>query len=363
MAMGLDRRIPFLLVIVPAALLGGKAAAALPAGCPACPWAGIFPTVVTPFCGDGVDVASLECQIRYQLQGGCRGLLLLGTIGEGQYATMAERAVIIRTAVCTAGPAPVIVGIHTCNLGLAQAQLAQARDQGAAAVLVKYLGNPRASAGEVLGFYAALCEMHALPIFYYHYPGQTHLRLSARDVANILCLEGVVGIKESTLNFADMRAHICLTRGLGKCYFTSTALNLTQYLEMGGSGAMCPEAVLLPAQVVREYDLWVHACVDDARALQKALFVLAPVISNSPLPVSLTRFVEMRAADRGVPLPLGARSHPQAKMKAALNCLGVPTPTAVKCPLPPLSGRDERTVARACSRIKSMNWCGVDAPR
>ena len=39
-----------------------------------------------PFCRDGrVDVMSLERQLHYQLHGGVRGVLVLGTIGEGEY--------------------------------------------------------------------------------------------------------------------------------------------------------------------------------------------------------------------------------------------------------------------------------------
>src|SRR5207245_8574810 len=103
-------------------------------------------------------------------------------------------------------------------------EMLKARNLGAAAVLVKYLGNPHASAEEVFGFYAALSDMHILPVFYYHYPGQTGVRLSAHAVADILSLPGIIGIKESTLNLREMQAHIRLTCGLGKACFTSTAL-------------------------------------------------------------------------------------------------------------------------------------------
>jgi 4-hydroxy-tetrahydrodipicolinate synthase len=350
-------RIIVLVVVLLNTLPGTYAQAEPPAT--ACLWCGVIPTVVTPFCDQGVDVAALERQIRYQLQGGCRGLLLLGTIGEGQYVNAQERADAIRTAVSVAGGAPVIVGIHTCDLETARAELLQAKELGAAAVLVKYLGNPHASADQVLGFYAALSDLRALPIVYYHYPSQTGLRLSPRAIADILGLPGVIGIKESTLDLGEMKAHICLTRGLGKCYYTSTALNLTQFLELGGSGAMCPEAVLLPSQVVDEYNAWINGHHDQARALQKALFVLEPVVSSGRVPVILARPLAMMAADRELPLPMSPNSHPQAKIKAALNCLGVATPVPVKCPLPPLSTRDRHKVQKACARIKAIDWCEV----
>ncbi len=81
-------------------LPSGEKLFAAPAGCSCTPWAGIYPTVVMPFCHDGrIDAASLERQIRFQVHGGVRGVLVLGTIGEGEYATLEERAQVIATAV------------------------------------------------------------------------------------------------------------------------------------------------------------------------------------------------------------------------------------------------------------------------
>jgi 4-hydroxy-tetrahydrodipicolinate synthase len=324
-----------------------------------CPWAGIYPTVVTPWCAKGgVDVAALERQLKYELQGGVRGLLVLGTIGEGQYATEPERDEVIATVVRVACQAPVIVGIHTCNVEWAKYEMLKARNLGAAAVLVKYLGNPHASADEVFGFYATLSRMRVLPVFYYHYPRQTGLHLPPRAVADILGLPGVVGIKESTLNLRETEAHIRLTCGLGKACFTSTALNLTQFLAMGGQGAMCPEAVLAPAAVVQCYNAYVHGHQDEARSVQQALFVVEPVVGSFPLPPAVAGPLEMAAADHEMRLPLGP-NHPEARIKAALNCLGVATPTLVKCPLPQLNWRDRRRVKTAVSRLQDIDWCEV----
>src|SRR5262249_34159828 len=93
-----------------------------------CQWAGIYPTVVAPFDCDGIATESREQQIRHEIQGGVHGLLVLGTIGEGEYVNDAERTQVITTAVkAAAGCVPVVVGIHTCNTDVARAQLLQAK--------------------------------------------------------------------------------------------------------------------------------------------------------------------------------------------------------------------------------------------
>jgi 4-hydroxy-tetrahydrodipicolinate synthase len=326
-------------------------------GC--CHWAGIYPTVVTPLCDhSGIDIQSLEHQIRHELNGGVHGLLLLGTIGEGQYTSLEERAQVISTAVHMAGPAPVIVGIHTCDLNCARTLLYQARDLGAAAVLIKYIGRPHASAAEVLGFFSDLSHENVLPIFYYHYPSQTGLKLSPQDIADILSLPGVVGIKESTLNLKEVQQHICLTRGLGKAFLSGTALNLTQFLALGGCGAMCPEAVLLPGPTVQAYEAYVHGRCREARCLQAHLFEMTPILQSRPTPVLMTRAMVMAGSDHKMPLPMG-RDQPQARLKAALCCMGIATSTSVKCPLPPLSAQDERRVEKTVSKMKSIDWCAA----
>jgi dihydrodipicolinate synthase/N-acetylneuraminate lyase len=326
-------------------------------GC--CHWAGIYPTVVTPWCDhSGIDVGSLEHQIRHELGGGVHGLLVLGTIGEGQYASLEERAQVISTAVHMAGAAPVIVGIHTCDLNCARTQLCQARDLGAAAVLVKYVGRPRASAPEVLGFFSDLSQDNVLPIFYYHYPSQTGLKLAPRDIADILSLPGIAGIKESTLNLKEVQEHIRLSCGLGKAFFSGTALNLTQFLALGGCGAMCPEAVLLPGPTVQAYEAYVHGRCREARCLQAHLFEMTPILQSRPTPVPMTRALVMSGSDHKMPLPMG-KDQPQARLKAALCCMGIPTSTSVKCPLPPLSARDERRVEKTMSKVKSIDWCAA----
>ena len=126
-----------------------------PAACCKPCWAGIYPTVLTPWnCGGcGVDTQALAAEIRYQLAGGVHGLLLLGTLGEGMYASEDERAQVITTAVAeTKGGVPLVVGIHQGDVQCALQQLHQAKQLGAQAVLVKYTGPARIHFCEVLGF-------------------------------------------------------------------------------------------------------------------------------------------------------------------------------------------------------------------
>ncbi|MCS7166295.1 MAG: dihydrodipicolinate synthase family protein [Gemmatales bacterium] len=318
-------------------------------------WCGIYPTVLTPWrCDGSVDEDALRRQIIYQLDGGVHGILVLGTLGEGDYATMNERAAVIRTAVATVqGRVPVVVGVHTADIQDALQKARQAQTLGADALLVKYIGDPCPESHRILRFYEHLSQAQILPIFYYHFPGQTGVYLSPHDLAKILSLPNVIGIKTSTLDLAETRALIWLTRNQNKVFLSGTALNLTQYLEAGGHGAMCPEAAILPCHTVAVYHAYWQGATTLARTWQRQLFVIAPLLRDGPTPVCLARHVVMFAQDRDISIPVGPDTG-QARLKATLNELGICMNATVKCPLPPLDVHDRIKVRLAVARIRCM---------
>ena len=50
-------------------------------------WAGVFPAVTTQFKNDqSLDVEATQRHVEYLIQSGCRGLVMLGTVGENTCA-------------------------------------------------------------------------------------------------------------------------------------------------------------------------------------------------------------------------------------------------------------------------------------
>jgi 4-hydroxy-tetrahydrodipicolinate synthase len=245
---------------------------------------------------------------------------------------------------------PFFVGIHTCDVECAKTQLLLAKEAGAAAVLVKYKGNPHASACQVQAFYQELSDLGVLPILYYHYPTDTGLKLTPAEIANIVKLPNVIGAKISTLDLREFESIAAHTKCCDKVYLTGTALNLTQFLEAGGNGAMCPEAVLLPGKTMCAYQLWCAGRHASAREAQETLFVLSPVLRGGLTTERTARKKVMLTQDWDIRLPM-QDTHPQARLKATLNGLCVPTPVKVSCPLPGLTKHDERLVEQAVTKI------------
>jgi 4-hydroxy-tetrahydrodipicolinate synthase len=282
-------------------------------------------------------------QVDYHLAGGVHGLLVLGTIGEGEQADMAERAVVIQT-VCShvSGRVPVVIGIHTADVEVARAQMEQAQQLGAAAVLIKYL--PRRGAcvrfTDVYTFYRDLALAQVLPIFVYYFPSQTGVELTPAEVAQLLRLRGVVGIKNSLLDLGHVQKQMELTQRLDVAFLSGTALNLTQFHAIGGHGAMCPEALLLPGPTVAAWQAAVEGRSTEARQRQKTLFAVAPLLTRPAVTARTARTVTMLNQDLGRRQEVGPEATP-ARLKFAMNALGVPMSELVKPPLSPL-GRMER---------------------
>ena len=222
------------------------------ASCGCCqPWAGVYPTVLTPWnCDCTVDEASLEAQLRYEVAGGVHGVLVLGSLGEGERASAEARAQVLAvTARTVTGCVPFVVGIHTCDVECAKPQMLQAKEAGAAAVLVKYKGNPHASGCQVLAFYQELSDLRRaadplLPLPHRHRAEA----VAGRDRRHRQAAERHRGENLDARPARVRGDRRATTKCCGKVYLTGTALNLTQFMDAGGHGAMCPEAVLLPAQ-------------------------------------------------------------------------------------------------------------------
>src|SRR5690606_26729601 len=93
-------------------------------------WQGVLPAITTPFDTDGgVEHEFLAGHARRMVAAGCRGIVALGSLGEGATLSATEKVEILKTLVAAVGDrVPVIAGIAALSTDEAVA-LAVAADK------------------------------------------------------------------------------------------------------------------------------------------------------------------------------------------------------------------------------------------
>ncbi|TIV12289.1 MAG: dihydrodipicolinate synthase family protein, partial [Mesorhizobium sp.] len=71
-------------------------------------WTGVFPAVTTKFTADDrLDHAEMERCYSLQMEAGCDGIIVCGSLGEGPMLSPDEKIEVLKTAQKVAGKKPV----------------------------------------------------------------------------------------------------------------------------------------------------------------------------------------------------------------------------------------------------------------
>src|SRR6478735_5861653 len=138
-------------------------------------WAGVFPAITTPFKTDlSVDHVALDKHVRWMIDSGCAGIVALGSLGESQTLTFAEKVEILETC-RSALPSgtPLIAGIASLSTSDAVALTKRAADVGCdgAMALPSYVykgdwRETKAHYSAVIGATSLSCMLYNNPIAY-----------------------------------------------------------------------------------------------------------------------------------------------------------------------------------------------------
>jgi 4-hydroxy-tetrahydrodipicolinate synthase len=177
-------------------------------------WGGVFPAITTPFTPDGqVDHEFLAGHARRLLASGCRGLVPLGSLGEGATLTPSEKLAVLATCVDAVGDRiPVVAGISALATEEAVALAQAAAGAGCAGLMVLppyvYRGDwpeMRAHVDAVIDATPLSCILYNNPIAYGtdFVPEQVHtfcehanlhaVKESSGDVRRFTALRALVG--------------------------------------------------------------------------------------------------------------------------------------------------------------------------
>ncbi len=160
---------------------------------------GSMTALATPFTSDGLDQATFENFVAWQVSEGTSGLVPCGTTGEAPTLTAGERYRLIRICVeCAAGTVPVIAGTGSNCTATTIEQTRAAKTAGADAALIvtPYYNKPTQEG--LFRHYEAVAASVDIPIILYNVPGRTGVDLHPSTVEQLAKIPSIVGIKDAS---------------------------------------------------------------------------------------------------------------------------------------------------------------------
>jgi 1-pyrroline-4-hydroxy-2-carboxylate deaminase len=178
-------------------------------------WRGVLPAITTPFHEDlTIDHAFLAKHCEWLVENGCKGVVALGSLGEGATLSFAEKQQVLETCVKAIGDrAFVVAGISSLSTTEAVAIAQTAERVGCHGVMVLppyvYLGDWRetkAHVGAILAGTGLSAMLYNNPVAYTidflahqvhelleEYPTLHAIKESSADVRRVMALRAIAG--------------------------------------------------------------------------------------------------------------------------------------------------------------------------
>lgn len=234
-------------------------------------WKGVMPAVTTCFDQNRkVDHVFTAKHCLWLLENGCRGIVLLGSLGEGATLSFEEKLQIVRNCVRTVGGrSPVVASISALSTADAVSQAKAFADTGCDGLMVLppyvYQGDEREMKAHVSAVFAATplsCMLYNNPIAYGtdFVPGQ--IRELAAQHENLAC------VKESS---GDVRRVAAIRALLGDRLevFAGVDDTIVEAISVGATGWIAGLANAFPRESVELFDYAIQGEREKAFALYR----------------------------------------------------------------------------------------------
>ena len=237
---------------------------------------GIIPPILTPMNEDeSVNEKELRHQVNRMIDAGVHGIFAFGTNGESYALSPDEKIRVLEVVVEeTNHRVPVYAGTGCVTTRETVAMSKKAEEIGADVLSVIVPWFAAASQDELYDHYKAVAEAVDLPIVLYNIPARTGNALApatvarlAKDVANVM------GAKDSSGNFDNMKQYIELTSGLDKGFSVLSGNDslILPALVFGGKGGIAGCANVFPHTMVEIYEAFVAGDMERAKRVQDSI--------------------------------------------------------------------------------------------
>ena len=245
-----------------------------------CVFTGSAVAIVTPFCGDGVDLEAFDRLIKRQIQGGTDAIVVCGTTGEAATLSYNERMALIERCVRTVDRrVPVIAGSGTNSTASSIALSKAAQSAGGDALLT---GTPYYNKASQSG----IADAVDMPVILYNVPSRTGVGCTAQTYQALAKHPNIAGVKEASDDFDLIQDTLNLCP-LGFTVWSGNDGSTAAIMALGGKGVISVAANVVPREMHELTQLCLENRFLEAGTLQLKLHELirARFCEVNPIPV------------------------------------------------------------------------------
>ena len=237
---------------------------------------GIIPPILTPMNEDeSINEKELRRQVNRLIEAGVHGIFPFGTNGEAYALTYEEKERVLSAVVEeTAGRVPVYAGSGCVTTAETVRLSRRAQELGADALSIITPYFAAASQDELYAHYMEVAAAVDLPIILYNIPVRTGNPLTPVTVARLAKdAPNIVGAKDSSGNFDNMKQYIELPSDLGKdlSVLSGNDSLILPALVFGGKGGVAGCANVFPHTLVEIYEAFIAGDFERAKKAQDSI--------------------------------------------------------------------------------------------
>ena len=278
-----------------------------------CTWSGVFPAATTQFDTSlAVDLPATQRVQAALLKDGVHGLVLMGTVGEGNSLKAEEKRAVLKSAVeVSGGKVPVIAGVSEFTTTAAAEYARDAERLGADGLMVLPSMVYVPTTAELEYHFRTVAAATGLPIMLYNNPPSYRVNIDIATLKRLAEVPNIVSIKESA---PDSRRFTDIINAVGERYVLFAGLDDIAFegLTLGAKGWVSGLTNAFPVESLMLYEALRDGDLRRARKIYRWFMPLLHLDAEHDLvqSIKLAEQVMGRGSERVRPprLPLaGAR--------------------------------------------------------
>jgi 1-pyrroline-4-hydroxy-2-carboxylate deaminase len=267
----------------------------------ACNWSGVYPAATTQFdAALELDLPATQSVQAALLRDGVHGLVLMGTVGEGNSLSAAEKRTVLRGAVeVTEGRVPIIAGVSEFTTAAAVTFVRDAERLGASGFMVLPGMVYVPTAAELEHHFRTVAEATSLPIMLYNNPPSYRVNIELPTLARLAEVPNIVAIKESA---PDPRRITDLYNAFAERFVLFAGLDdvVFEAVTLGARGWVSGLSNVFPAESLALYAALTAGDLERARRIYRWFMPLLHLDSEPDLvqSIKLAEAVMGRGSER-----------------------------------------------------------------